>query len=100
MTKITATIASAAAALLFAGNALAQMPASGEGPLFLNEAHVAASADNASRSKVSIQHVASGEQSGVVASTSDVNSPTRAEVRQQTREAFARGERPAIGNRS
>ena len=100
MTKFTATIASAAAALLFAGNAFAQMPAAGEGPLFLNEARIAASANNDVRAKVSIQQVASGEMSGVVSATNDVNSPTRAEVRQQTRDAIAKGDRPASGNRS
>ena len=38
MSQRFASIATAAAlAALFAGNAMAQMPASGEGPLFLNE---------------------------------------------------------------
>ena len=39
MTKFTTAIATAATALLLTGNAFAQMPAAGEGPLFLNEAH-------------------------------------------------------------
>ena len=99
MTKFTATIASAAA-LLFAGSAFAQMPAAGEGPLFQNETRISVSAESAPRSNVSIQQVASGEQSGVVQSANDVNSPSRAEVREQTREAIARGDRPAVGNRS
>ena len=99
MTKIAATIASTAA-LLFAGNAFAQMPASGEGPFFQNEARIAATNDSQSRAKVSIQQVASGEMSGVVAATNDASQPTRAEVRQQTRDAFAKGQRPAIGERS
>ncbi|MDO5692007.1 MAG: hypothetical protein Q4G70_05955 [Pseudomonadota bacterium] len=99
MTKFNAPIASAAAALLFAGNAFAQMPAAGEGPLFQSEARIAASANNDVHSKVSIQQVASGEMSGVVTVANDVNSPTRADVRQQTRDAIAKGDRPAIGNR-
>lgn len=99
MTKIAATIASTAAALLFAGNAFAQVPAAGEGPLFLNEAPIAAISDSHSDSSVSIQQVASGEQSGVVSVSSD-SAVTRADVRQQTREAFAKGQRPAIGERS
>ena len=49
---------------------------------------------------MSIQQVASGEMSGVVAATNDASQPTRAEVRQQTREAIAKGQRPAIGERS
>ncbi|HRN76683.1 hypothetical protein [Ottowia sp.] len=96
MTKFTATFASAAA-LLFAGGAFAQMPAAGEGPLFLNEAAMVSSSNV--RDAVSIQQLASGEQSGVVAVASD-SAVTRAEVRQQTREAFAKGQRPAIGERS
>ncbi|HRN75774.1 hypothetical protein [Ottowia sp.] len=95
MTKFTATIASAAA-LLLASNAFAQTPAAGEGPLFLNEAAVAVSTE---RAPASIQQVAAGEQSGVVAVASD-SAVTRAEVRAQTREAFAKGFRPAVGNRS
>ena len=95
MTKFTATIASAAA-LLFAGSAFAQMPAAGEGPLFLSEVAVTS---NGERAPVSIQQVASGEQSGVVASASD-SVVSRAEVRQATLKAFANGERPSIGERS
>ena len=100
MTKIAATLASTAAALLLAGNAFAQMPAAGEGPFFQNEARIAATNDSQSRAKVSIQQVASGEMSGVVAATNDASQPTRAEVRQQTREASANGQRAAIGERS
>ena len=96
MTKFTATIASAAA-LLFAGSAFAQMPAAGEGPLFLKETAVVSS--SSVRTPVSIQQVASGEQSGVVTPSGE-SAVTRAEVRQQTREAFANGFRPAVGNRS
>ena len=81
MTKIAATLASTAAALLLAGNAFAQMPASGEGPFFQNEARIAATSDSQSRAKVSIQQVASGEMSGVVAATNDASQPTRAGCR-------------------
>ncbi len=94
MTKFTATIASAAA-LLLASNAFAQTPAAGEGPLFLDAAAVASSSV---RAPASIQQVASGEQSGVVTPASD-SAVSRAEVRQQTREAFAKGFRPAVGER-
>jgi hypothetical protein len=97
MTQFTATLASTAAALLFAGNAFAQMPAAGEGPLFLNEARVAASADSSVRAKVSIQQVASGEMNGVSAVADNASQTTRAEVRQQTREAIAKGQHPAVG---
>ena len=99
MTKFTATIASTAAALLLAGNAFAQMPAAGEGPLFLDEAQPAAT-QKVTRAKVSIQQVAAGEMSGVVQPADDVNRPTRAEVRQQTRDAIAKGQTPAVGDRS
>jgi hypothetical protein len=96
MTKFTATIASAAA-LLLAGNVFAQAPAAGEGPLFLDEVLTVASSNV--RAPVSIQQVASGEQSGVVAVASD-SAVSRAEVRQATLKAFANGERPSIGERS
>ncbi|HOB68003.1 hypothetical protein [Ottowia sp.] len=97
MTRFTTTFASAAAALLLAGNAFAQMPAAGEGPLFQNETRVAARADAPARAPVSIQQVASGEMNGVAAQADDASRPSRAEVRQLTREAIAKGQRPAVG---
>jgi hypothetical protein len=97
MTRFTATFASAAAALLLAGNAFAQMPAAGESPLFQNETRVTARADAPARAPVSIQQVASGEMNGVTVQADDASRPTRAEVRQQTREALAKGQRPAVG---
>lgn len=102
MTKFNATLASAAAALLLTGTAFAQMPASGEHPLFIEDATpVSRTADYQSpRAKVSIQQVAAGEMSGVVQPANDINQPTRAEVRQQTRDAIAKGQIPAIGERS
>lgn len=100
MTKTIALIASTATALLFAGNALAQMPASGEGPFFEQEARLSASRDNQPRATVSIRQVAAGEQSGRADVRDDPSQPTRAEVRQQTRDAIADGQGPAIGNRS
>ena len=99
MTKFTATFATTAAALLFAGSAFAQMPAAGEAPYFQNEVRFGAQSDTP-RAKVSIRQVASGEMSGVVEATSDVNSPTRAAVRQEARDAIAKGQGPAIGARS
>ena len=97
MTRFTTTFASAAAALLLAGNAFAQMPAAGEGPLVQNETRVAARADAPALASVSILQVASGEMSGVAVQADDASRPTRAEVRQQTREALAKGQRPAVG---
>ena len=99
MTKFTATIASAAAALLLAGNAMAQMPADGEGPFVEHQAVAAerVQATEVARTPVSIKQVATGELNGVAQPANDVNRPSRAEVRQDTREAIARGHGPASG---
>lgn len=100
MTKFTAAFASTAAALLLAGNAMAQMPAAGVGPLFENEVRYnapAASEVASQRPSVSIKDVAVGMSSGEAQPAADVNSPSRAEVREQTRKAAAQGDRPAAG---
>ncbi len=99
MNKFTATLASTAAALLLAGNAMAQMPAAGEGPFAESQVRFNTTAtSDVARQPVSIQQVASGEMTGVVAQpANDVNRPSRAEVRQLTREAIAKGQRPAVG---
>lgn len=84
---------------VFAGNAFAFEPASGEGPLFPSEP-VAAS--TVSRAEVIKQAIATPPASGVgeivnakpEASTSQY---TRAEVRQQTRDAIANGYRVRSG---
>ena len=90
MTKFTATIASAAAALLLSGTAFAA-PAAGEGPFF-NDAPVAASTVQRQDVRMAVAgHMpASGELSAQAApvQTSDV---TRAEVRAETRQAIAHG---------
>ena len=101
MTKFTTAFASTAAALLLAGNAMAQMPAAGQGPYAENEVRVGAAVKSeVTRQPVSIKQVAVGQMDGVVQPAADINSPSRAEVREQTREAIARGARPASGERS
>ena len=77
---------------VFAGNAFAFQPASGEGPLFQDEA---VTASTLSRAEVIKQAIATPPASGV--QTSVVETPktpskfTRAEVRKQTRDAIANG---------
>ncbi len=101
MNKFTTTLASAAAALLLAGNAMAQMPAAGEAPFADSQVRASTTAKtDVARTPVSITQVATGEMSGVVQLANDVNRPSRAEVRQQTREAIAHGIRPSTGERS
>ena len=46
---------------------------------------------------MSIKQVAVGEMNGIAKQTNDVNSPSRAEVRQETRDAIAAGHGPATG---
>lgn len=77
--------------------AFAQSPTAGEGPLFLNEIAVISSSNV--RAPMSIQQVASGEQSGIVAVAND-SAVTRAEVRQATLNAFPQSQPPVIGERS
>ncbi len=100
MTKFTTAIATAATALLLTGNAFAQMPAAGEGPLFQQETTVSRAAHTGARAAVSVQQVAAGEMNGLAEITNDPNQPTRAEVRQQTRDAIATGVRISVGERS
>jgi len=49
------------------------------------------------RAPVSIKQVAVGEMNGIAKQTNDVNSPSRAEVRQETRDAISAGHGPATG---
>ena len=101
MNKFTATLASTAAALLLAGNAMAQMPSAGEGPFAESQVRFSAPAKtDVARAPVSIKQVTTGEMTGVVPVANDVNRPSRAEVRQQTREDMAHGIRPSTGERS
>ncbi|QTD45263.1 hypothetical protein [Ottowia testudinis] len=97
MTKFTAAFASAAA-LLLAGNAFAQMPAAGEGPLFLNESAGAPSVSRADVRAAGAQKTRDAlaprrheaDQASLMNSKS---TPTRerAEVRAQTRDALQHG---------
>ena len=91
MNKFTATFASIAATLLLAGNAMAQMPAAGEGPFVEHQDYAAKRVQKTevTRAPVSIKQVAVGEMNGIAKQTNDVNSPSRAEVRQETRDAAA-----------
>ena len=93
MSQRFAAIATAAAlAALFAGNAMAQMPASGEGPLFLNEGKTVSTV---SRDTVRHDAVAQRPASGAFDGTTtarNTTSPSREAVRQ---EAIAN--RPASG---
>ncbi len=93
MTTRFATIAAAAAlSALFAGNAMAQMPASGEGPLFLNEAKsVSTVARDSVRQEAVAQRPASGVFDGSTVAQSNAGL-SREAVRQ---EAIAY--RPASG---
>ena len=99
MNKFTATFASIAATLLLAGNAMAQMPAAGEGPFVEHQDYAAKRAQKTevTRAPVSIKQVAVGEMNGIAKQTNDVNSPSRAEVRQETRDAISAGHGPATG---
>ena len=107
MTKFTTAIATAATALLLTGNAFAQMPAAGEGPLFLNEAHAvspvsreAVRAEAAQKAHAAL--VPTRHASDNVSTMSLRSNPaqSRAEVRQETRDAFTAGFRPAAGERA
>ena len=93
MTNRFATIAAAAAlSALFAGNAMAQMPASGEGPLFLDEAKAVSTVSRASvQQQAAAQHPISGDLDGTAVAQNGAGL-TREAVR---REAIAH--RPASG---
>ena len=93
MTNRFATIAAAAAlSALFAGNAMAQVPASGEGPLFLNEAKAVSTVSRDTvRQEAVAQRPASGVFDGTTVATSNAG-VSREAVRQQ-----AIASRPASG---
>ena len=93
MTPRFASIAAVAAvSALLAGNAMAQMPASGEGPLFLDEAKAVSSVSRDSvRQQAVAQHPASGAFDGTTVAKSNAGL-SREAVRQ---EAIAH--RPASG---
>ena len=77
MTKFTATFASIAATLLLAGNAMAQMPAAGEGPFVEHQDYAAKRVQKTevTRAPVSIKQVAVGEMNGIAKQTNDVTAP-------------------------
>lgn len=91
--------ASIAAALLVSGTAFAAQPAAGEGPFFQPQNVVVGQAQ---RADVAAQAVAQAPLAGnlPVAQTTVDSSLTRAQVRESTREAIARGYRPAAGELS
>ena len=83
MTKFASIAAAAALTALFAGNAMAQVPASGEGPLFLNEAKaVSTVARDSVRNEAVAQRPASGVFDGQTVAQNNAGL-TRAEVRAQ-----------------
>ena len=94
MTNRFATIAAAAAlSALFAGNAMAQLPASGEGPLFLDEAKAVSTVSRASvQQQAAAQHPISGDLDGTAVAQNGAGL-TREAVRQQ-----AIAQHPASGN--
>lgn len=102
MTKVNASIATIAAAVLLSGNAFAGslQPAAGEGPFF-NDVPVASS--TLQRAEVRADAARHLPASGTFNAQSKVepaaNDMTRAEVRQATREAIAHGFRIASGER-
>lgn len=97
MTKFTATIASTAAALLLAGNAFAAGPVSGEGPLFNGpdaDTGTTIAATSVQRQDQRVTSLAQMPASGELTAEAPVRSApefTRAEVREQTRQALAHG---------
>ncbi len=100
-TKFNASIATVAAALLLSGNAFAGalQPATGEGPFFNEQPVAASSLQRADVRADALGHMpASGEFANPAEAPRAYSATTRAEVRQQTREAIAHGFRPAAGD--
>ena len=93
--------AAVAAALLVSGTAFAAdtQPAAGAFPLFQPQDIVV---NQAQRADVAAQAIAQAPEAGnmPVAQAAVKSDLTRAEVREATREAFAQGFRPAVGNLS
>ena len=101
-------IALVATLALTAGSAFAQLnnfpAATGEGPLFQREAQTSSDLPRAAvRPQAAAQFPATGEFDGTAAMAQGPAGephPTRAEVRQQTRDSIAKGQRPAVGEHS
>lgn len=87
---------------VFAGNAFAAQPASGEGPLFLNEAAATSTLSrDAVRQEAIATPPASGAYTAVAVRASTPSSQfSRAEVRESTRQAIAHGFRVKSGEMS
>ncbi|WP_028604378.1 hypothetical protein [Ottowia thiooxydans] len=78
-------------ATAFAGNAFA-FPVSGEGPLFQTEAVAASTTSREVVRQDAVAHFpAAGVQNAVAANRAAPSQVTRAQVRQETREAVAHG---------
>ncbi|MFD1712269.1 hypothetical protein FVQ98_15015 [Ottowia sp. GY511] len=92
MTKFASIAAAAALSALFAGNAMAQVPASGEGPLFLNETQAVSTV---SRSAVQNEAVAQRPASGVFDGSTVAQSTAGVSREAVRQEAIAH--RPASG---
>ena len=99
MTKFNASIAAAAAALLLSGNAFAAslQPAAGEGPFFNEQPTVSSSLQRADVRADASGHMPAAGELNAQADAVQGSAVTRAEVRQQTREAIAHGFRLATG---
>lgn len=82
--------------------AAGNLPAAGEAPFFFNDAPVVSTVTRAEvQAEAARQLPAAGEQASVVAATPAAShSPSRAEVRAETREALAHGFRIAAGQNS
>ena len=100
MTKIHASIAAVSAALLLSGNAFAASlhPAAGEGPFFNEQPTVSSSLQRADVRADASGHMPAAGELNAQADAVKGSAVTRAEVRQQTREAIAHGFRPAAGD--
>ena len=99
MNRIHIPIA-AVAALILSGNVLAGslQPAAGEGPFFQEQEQAVSTKTRAEvRSAAAGQMPASGTFSAASDADTQAGIPTRAEVRQATREAIEAGFRPATG---
>ena len=87
-------------AAVLAGNAFAAQPVSGEGPLFQNEVVASTLSREAVRNEAVAHLPAAGINSAEALKTEAPSNVTRAEVRQQTRDAIAAGYQVKSGEMS
>jgi len=87
-------------AAAFTGNAFAFQPASGEGPLFLNEPVMTSTLTRAEVTKQAIANPPATDAVNVFAAKAPASTSqySRAEVRKQTRDAIAQGYRVQSGD--